>query len=285
MGAEVTRQTLARHQTGAGDGMHSHRVSTDDLESELRDHVGFLLSSAAAYDAGNTGEAKRLAVELRILLKDSFLDNLGCRSAMPFYDTCHPYSADNALAHYGLVLIRYREVLPVFDKKGEARSFVSWPAWSDAVVLSDGQGGTLSRLELVKTVADKRGAHVDLSLPPLYVRLTDSRSAAYRGEGDCMVFLFGEPGAKPMGDDHFLLPDPVAPTIRQIAHEVLVSIAEFRPAAFAHVSDLDATLASKHSRLGLRGVFMSRDAPLAAEGPLTFSVRRDVRSADGDTLG
>jgi len=267
-----------------GEPVSAYRVSPSELESELSDHVGFLLSSAAAYDAGELSESKRLAVELRVLLQDSLLENLGVLSAMPFYDTCHPYAPDNALPHYGLVSIRYSEVLAVFDKKGAERRFVAFRDWADAVVLSDGHDGTLSRINLIKTVADKRGAHVDLKLPPLYAHLTDSRSAAYRSEDDFVLFRFGERAGQD-DDDASVLPEPVAPTLRQLAHEVLVSIALQRPGVFARASDLEATLAPRHSPVGIRGVFMSRESSLVADGPLTFGVRRSVRSVDGESLG
>ena len=262
--------------------MEPHRVTKEELESELRDQVGFLLSSASAYDGGETAEAKRLALHLRILLLDSLLDKLHIRSRMPFYETAHPYSPDNALPHYGLVVIRYADVLPVFDTKGEQRKFATWGEWSQQVVLSDGSGGTLTRRELVKTTADKRGAHVDINLPPIFAHLTNSSKAAYSQDQDLLVFSFGE---RDRAADQ-LLPEPVAPSLRQLAHEVLVSLASFRPDAFQRQDSVSALLAQRHPPFGLRGVFMSRDSALAQDGPLKLAVHRSLRTADGtQTLG
>ena len=45
--------------------------STEELEELLHEQLAFLESSAAAFDAGMDGEAKRLAVALRVLLHDT----------------------------------------------------------------------------------------------------------------------------------------------------------------------------------------------------------------------
>jgi hypothetical protein len=62
-----------------------------ELECHLAEQLQFLQVSAAAFDAGFEGEAKRLAVVLRILLHDtksskSLLGQLG-RKGGPFFDT------------------------------------------------------------------------------------------------------------------------------------------------------------------------------------------------------
>lgn len=260
----------------------THRLSETELATELRDHVAFMLASARDYDQGTLAEAKRLAVELRVFLHDALLDDMGVLSQMPFYDTALEYSPDNALPHYGLLTIRHRQVLPAFDSKTEPRRFVPWDEWSSAVVLSNGLGGTLTRYALFKTAADKQGAHVDLKLPQLYSSLCDSESAAYRREEDDIVFSFRRPSDNLPADADVLLPEPVAPSIRQLAHEVLVSLASYMPEAFTAV-DLGETLSTRPGVFGIRGASMPRE--LLKDGPLSMHVSRHVQSVDGETLG
>lgn len=47
------------------------RRNEEDLRRELAAQLGFLRSSAAAFDSGFIDEAKRLAVAMRILLHDT----------------------------------------------------------------------------------------------------------------------------------------------------------------------------------------------------------------------
>ncbi|MBU4556248.1 MAG: hypothetical protein KJ747_05200 [Actinobacteria bacterium] len=257
--------------------MDSRPLSERELRDELAVHVGFLLSSARAYDAGDSVEVRRLAGEMRALSEPP----LGLRESVDWYDTCHAYTVANALPHYGLLSVRHHEVLPAFDAKGESRRFVPWRQWCDAVVLSDGQGGTLTRWELLRTMADKQAAHVDLRLPELYASLRDSDSAAYRSNGGLLVFSFRRDG-DPLPREGELLPEPVAPSVRQLAHEVLVSLAMARPDLFAE-GDLSGVLEARPGRFGIRNVFMPRE--LVADAPLSMCVARDVRSLDGDSLG
>lgn len=45
--------------------------SRADLEEHLKAHLGFIKKSAALYDTGDTEEAKRIAVSVRVLLHDT----------------------------------------------------------------------------------------------------------------------------------------------------------------------------------------------------------------------
>lgn len=62
-----------------------------ELIAHLREQLQFLRSSSLAFDVGNYGEAKRLAVILRILLHDtkrsaSLLTSLGIKDKLWYYD-------------------------------------------------------------------------------------------------------------------------------------------------------------------------------------------------------
>src|SRR5689334_20759377 len=67
----------------------------DELLAHLADQVQFLSASAEAFDRGLEGEAKRLAVALRILLHDtrnqrSLLGQLSVKDALRFDDVVGP---------------------------------------------------------------------------------------------------------------------------------------------------------------------------------------------------
>jgi hypothetical protein len=68
------------------------RKSQSEIEDHYREQMQFLRSSAAAYDAGDSTEALRLAVSLRVLLHDtpqstSILTQLGVKTDLAFVDT------------------------------------------------------------------------------------------------------------------------------------------------------------------------------------------------------
>ncbi len=89
----------------------SQRVaqSTQELEQHLDDHLSFLRNSADAYDNGQDGEAKRLAVSIRVLLHDtansaSLLGQLA-RLNGKFLSTAIPHDETNLLTHGGLIMM------------------------------------------------------------------------------------------------------------------------------------------------------------------------------------
>jgi hypothetical protein len=79
----------------------------EDLEQHLQEQVEFLHSSARAFDEGFEGEAKRMAVVVRVLVHDtahskSLLSQLGLLG-LAFYDTAKDWDPRNLLSHHGLV--------------------------------------------------------------------------------------------------------------------------------------------------------------------------------------
>jgi hypothetical protein len=70
------------------------KQSSEDLVAHLKDQVGFLRASGAAYDAGQHSEAKRLASTIRLLVHDtsrstSLLRQLEVKDALRFVDTAN----------------------------------------------------------------------------------------------------------------------------------------------------------------------------------------------------
>jgi hypothetical protein len=188
-------------------------------ESELREHLDeqleFLESSAEAFDAGKTGEAKRMALTIRVLLHQtrkshSLIDQLGMK-ATPFWNTSHPETPGNLLPHMGLLAMRFDNaggfyVAPL-DTRDHARS-VGFDDWWTEVVISDGDGQPMTRQNLVIFAANQDGGgHIDPGLDEAYDNLTRKNSLGWIHTGE-------EGEVTSMGDAG-------RAAIRQIAHEVL----------------------------------------------------------------
>jgi hypothetical protein len=192
--------------------------SRDELEAHLREQVAFLESSAAAFDAGFDGEAKRLAVAIRVLVHDtsssrSLLTQLGRKNTL-FADTAAPLNSKNLLPEASLVGISMgpagvRYYAPLGDHPcGERR--VPFERWWDGPVLRDEQRALLTRRDLVLTAANQAGgAHVDPGLDGAYARVS---------RGDTMAFVVGN------GHTERLLLGVELASIRQIAYEVLKTL-------------------------------------------------------------
>src|SRR5438094_679123 len=86
--------------------------SAPELEEHLKDHLDFLKASTDAFDAGKDGEAKRLAVSIRVLCHDtsasrSLLGQLG-RLTQKFVSTAIPFDPRNVSTHNGLAMVAMR---------------------------------------------------------------------------------------------------------------------------------------------------------------------------------
>jgi hypothetical protein len=169
--------------------------SQQDYVAHLREQIAFLRSSAVAFDGGVEAEAKRMAVQLRVLLHDarrgrsvSLLTRLGVRDTLPWLDTAivpdPSWQYDFAL---GLARLRSGKTGPQMsfhyaaplgdlgpDRQHPPAAFVDW--WHEAV-LEDRAGHRFSRGNFVRMVADQDGgAHVDAELDAAYAALTRGHS-------------------------------------------------------------------------------------------------------------
>lgn len=191
-------------------------LTVDELEAHLDEQLAFLESSCNSFDTGFEGEAKRLAVSLRVLLHDtkhskSLLGQLN-KKAAKFRDTAFEFDPDNKLTHGGLVFIatgklETRYVAMLDDIPEPNNKNVSFEDWWNSPVFVDKQKRQLSRKELILIAANQDGgAHVDPSLNETYAALSKDNTLGWvANDGD---------GEKPMGG-------PERAAIRQIAHETL----------------------------------------------------------------
>jgi hypothetical protein len=172
---------------------HAVRVPAQrDLIADLTERRGFVRSSAAAYDAGNEPEAKRLALTLRLLLHDtrhqrSLLTRMGVRERLPWTDTSHGepppgvmfFAAGLATMRIAGGIVTY--VAPPGDvdplRFQAAQPFADW--WSESI-MRDSVGNSFSRSDLVRSVANQDGgAHLDDRLNAAYAALTRNNSLGF----------------------------------------------------------------------------------------------------------
>lgn len=232
--------------------MAAYKQTHDDLLRHLCEQIQFLRSSAKSYDEGFEGEAKRLAVTIRLLVHDtkkskSLLFQLNMKSALRMYSTAHPFYPRNLLPYNGLVMMKLTStatssVVVSLTLMGEEPEYtgnvpgdaatgqmayiprVSGPPsprdqekqmpfgiWWNEIVVKDKLGEIFTRKDLVLQTADKEGgAHVDPALDEEYAKLARLNSSGWRVSTGAIV-------TRPDNS-------PIAPSIRQIAHELLISI-------------------------------------------------------------
>lgn len=201
--------------------MAKYKQSKEELCNHLAENLGFLKASASSFDAGFHGEAKRLALTIRVLVHDtdkskSLLGLLGMKATMGFLDTAHDVNPKNLMSHHGLVGLHlsaggggYFAPLDE-DMHGRPNRFVFFPDWWNKVVIIDSKKNRFSRRELVLALANKDGGgHVDPALDENYANLSRNNSVGW--------IVSNGTTEKPMeGVELF--------SVRQIAYELTASI-------------------------------------------------------------
>jgi hypothetical protein len=197
------------------------------LLAALRDQRELLDNASKSYDGGSHAEAKNLATRLRVLLHDhgrnsrSVLAQLGVKERLPYLDTSHAEPPPGVIVMGGgLCMIsahlapgdagfsRYAPPLGDLspDRQHPPQAFVDW--WTDPVVADD-HGRPISRRQFVLWLAEQDGgAHVDPSVDESYAELSTTG-----------VSTFSPPESQ---DPRFR--DLVAPSVRQIAYELQVTL-------------------------------------------------------------
>ena len=190
------------------------KLTRQELEEHLQEQLPFLEASAYPYDDGLDGEAKRLAVTLRVLLHDagrsrSLLGQLD-RLSGSFMSTAFPVVPGNKMSHSGLAMIgmsgQDTKYLAMLDDVPFTR-WVSFKEWWSEIVFVDDERRELARSDLITVAANQDGgAHVDPALDATYHALSKRNSMGWR-------YSDGEVSTP--------IPFPERASIRQIAHEVL----------------------------------------------------------------
>ncbi len=191
-----------------------------DLLEELQGQVHLLEHACRSYDGGLTIIGKHIALSLRVLLHNhgqskALLSQLGLREKR-FLSTANELNPRNVASETPLCVVHISSngavIQPLCLCAGMTLHY-DWQRfeeWWNAPVIKDQKGGKFTRRELVLNVADTDGgAHVDPELEEAYMKLSRKNSLGW--------FFYA-------GDTTNALPAPVLPSIRQIAHEVLVTI-------------------------------------------------------------
>jgi hypothetical protein len=223
-----------------------------DFREQFAEQIGFLQSSSEAYDAGKEPEAKRLSVNLRILVHDtrrsvSLLTHLEIKDKLPFVDTASPPPPPGVIPIFNGGLCQARktfgegsktQVVPVLgiDPERNAQPRQCFADWWETPVLHDHEGNAFARKDFVLAVADQDGgAHVDAQLEPAYealtrgnsMRMTTSTETTEDGWEAVMGGTFGgglQPQVEPPTRGEPLENSVALASIRQIAHEMLIAI-------------------------------------------------------------
>jgi hypothetical protein len=195
--------------------------TTEELSKHLSEQIRFLRTSAAAFDAGEDGEAKRIATAVRVLCHDtrsstSLLTQLNLKGIL-FHNTASEFDPDNLTTTTALLELRLNtdgtsgHQAPLDNRPPHFIRKTSFDDWWGSVILDDAKGSRLRRKDLVLYLANKDGgAHVDPHIPAEY-------AAIIRNEGFGW-WLTDNRGTRPFPGRVERL------SMRQIAHEVLVTL-------------------------------------------------------------
>jgi len=205
--------------------------TSERLRDHLKEQVSFLCRSASSFDTGYEDEAKRLAHILRVLLHDtsqshSLLEQLGYLKRLMFRDTAIPGFEPN---HHGPVdgltrlVVNQESAKPTSPLDDLSSAFGNrlrrFQVWWTQPVIRDNNDTIFTRRSLILNVANKDGgSHVDPELDAEYTALTVDNSMGWWTRE---------------GNSESAMPAPHLPSVRQIAHEVLSSLAHAHPEAFA----------------------------------------------------
>jgi hypothetical protein len=198
--------------------------SNEDIQKHIREQIAFLKSSANAYDNGFRGEAKRLAVTIRILVHNtkksqSLLTQLQLKHLL-FFDTAVAYNPNNYFSYCGLAIVTISpteggEFIPLcLAPPGmpgvSSPKQIQFDSWWNAKVIVDQTRKEYTRRDLVLTVCDREGgAHVDPKLDAAYLALTRDNTMGYR-------YNIGHSDENVLGVE--------LASVRQIAYEVLLTL-------------------------------------------------------------
>ncbi|NNG02632.1 MAG: hypothetical protein HKM95_00840 [Inquilinus sp.] len=217
----------------------TRKITKNELETHLSEQISFLIGSCKYYDPDwhtedsiryNESEFKRIATTIRVLVHDTLksesLLTLLSLKKIGFVNTS-PLLSPGATDDFGLVVLGIKYgYRPNFwwskrpDVNVDEKPFNDW--WNEAQIRHSG-GSTLSRKDLVLWAANKDGgAHVDQNLPSIYDEFKS-------GEGLNLIrYKKGADGSEEKQNDSI-----VHQSIRQIAHELLLTLQNERPTIFS----------------------------------------------------
>ena len=197
--------------------MNKIALNQSDYEKHYYEQIEFLKNSCNSFDNGFDGEAKRIALTLRVLIHDTrnskSLLGLMNKKGIDFLSTNAKQEPSSPFSFQGLVVIGTGGDENIFtamlDETGY-NNYMPIENWWNEVVFKDNEQNTLTRKELILTASNQDGgAHIDPSLERKYARISKENSLG--------ISSGNEKISKPMlNAERF--------AIRQIGHEVLKTL-------------------------------------------------------------
>jgi hypothetical protein len=198
-----------------------------DLQRKLHAQLELLENLGAVFDGGRPVAALPLAVSVRVLVHNTgsssaLLQQLGKLDTLRFVDTAQRIDPKNLLPTSGLTVIRMTAgagtdwVAPLDNRApSRVRPRVRFGAWWTTPVVNDQSGNQWSRRDFVLHLANKEGgAHVDPFAPDETLRALE--------EDNALGWTFTDPI---VGEGVAMLNGPIPPSVRQIAHELQLTLA------------------------------------------------------------
>jgi hypothetical protein len=210
-----------------------------ELVGEFESQLTFLRSHCRNFDDGQTIFYKEIASTLRILLHETnsqipLIKHLEL-TKMPFINSGNVFNENNIMPFFALVWSEtvfsdsgaITRFAPCLNREISILGFNHW--WSDQIVLRDIKRNTFTRKDLVTISANQDGgAHVDKKIATPYYEVSRKGTAGALKK-DSMhetVLSFQSLGSN-LKDESTHPMNPIPPTIRQIADEVVRSIERY----------------------------------------------------------
>lgn len=198
-----------------------------EFKEHLSRHLRFIKKSCDSFDAGESDEALRIAVSLRVIFHDTISstsllthlavkDSIKLASTFSFAETLTELSGGNfqAVAIYPIMMTSEGRKVPL--KEWEIGSWNGVEEWWNEIIWAE-DGENYSRKDVVLSAANQDGgAHVDAN--PSY------KTLKFRKGPSVSIKINGKPVPNALDNHHYAL-------IRQISYEIqsstdLISLAE-----------------------------------------------------------
>lgn len=204
-------------------------LSPHELVVHFCNQMNLLQDYMKKYDAGEIQYAHEIAVKLRVLFHSnnhskSLLEQLNLKTKY-FLSNSIDYDPQNLAPHHPLVSIRFNggpnpeptipfgslePILNPFSNWVHLTPIINW--WQGELVIVDSNKSEFTRSRIVREVSDTDGgAHVDPTINDEYFKLSRENSIGWIYHADKSTLF------QPINN-------PVPPTIRAIAEEVVVSL-------------------------------------------------------------
>jgi hypothetical protein len=194
--------------------------SPEDLKHALIEQTELLSLACDQYDKGSEIAAKNMAAILRTLLKDgknskSLFSQLSMKEK-GVYTTAQPIDATNLMSEWKLLAMRFDGSQSCWIPRQLSASkppckLTFFEDWWDAPVVKDHLGSLFSRKNIIENVAETDGGvHIDPGLEPSYEKLSRKNSIGWVIESE--------------DGDRALLGSPTLACLRQITHEILITL-------------------------------------------------------------